>query len=584
MSTISAELQLKTSQFHAAFGRVDAELVSMRNRVDGLGSAFKGFAWIGGAALAGIAAAAVQLKSAFDLGGKLADLSANTGMAASDVLILRQAFVNAGLGADDLQGNIARLHKALTGTNEEGEATNAALQRLGLAAGQLDAMTAVQQIQRLQQAFATIEDPAMRTRTAMELFGKSGARMLALLGDSSALQLATEQVGSLGAIMDANAGKFDRMSDSINTLSGLKLEQLFAGIAAEAAGSADNMERITKLDFSSVGSGVFKAISSSLNPAYGFLKAVSTLRSKFLASRATPVANLVSANAETEDNFNQRMADPGDRAALLNDITRAADEARAKLAAVDKEWLGYGPKRIDAVKGELTGHINVLDAQAAALRAVGAAAEQSGAQQASAAQMSAEAFARLVEKQKVWARDREQLLGEAGRFWQDEEMAAAESPEARRKILTGRVGMDSVAAMDAEIARLHRSIATGINSNTGNEIASLKELMDTRRAVAAMDREEAGKAKEGRLAEIDKNVAEQRSKADDLLDLGRLPHLQAWADATRVIGLGGNASTNADAIARVQAERQREANATLRRIEDLLKRREKVAEGEMVFG
>lgn len=599
MSTISAELQLKTGQFHAAFSRVDASLVAMQKRVVGVESAFKGFAFLGGASVAALAVAAAKLKSSFDLGGKLADLSANTGMTASEVLILRQAFSNAGLGADDLQGNIARLQKALAGTNEEGEATNAALQRLGLAAGQLDGQTATQQIQRLQQAFAAISDPAERTRTAMELFGKSGARMLAVLGDSSALSLAGEQVGALGALMDANAGKFDRISDSLNTLAGLKMDQLFSGFAAELSGSADAMEDLSKTDLTGVGSAVARAAENTWNFLSGIngiinkvtgLEAVGKLFDKIGVKtwgdvfENAQVESLQKRNSSTETNFAGRMENPADRASLMNDIAKAADQARAKLAAVDKEFEGYDPERIAAVKNELSGHISVLDAQAAALRAVGAAAEQSGAQQVAAAQMSAEEFDKLVAKQKEWAKERETLLGGAGKFWKDEELAAAGTPEARRKILTDRVGIDSVGGMDAEIARLQKSIAGGFTSNPGNEIASLKELMDTRRAVADIDRSAAAKSRAGQLSGIDKAMQEKQSLADQLFDPRSLPALQTWASATRQIGLGGGAANNAEAIARVQAERQREGNRLLTEIRELLKKRETIAPGELVFG
>lgn len=61
------------------------------------------------------------------------------------------------------------------------------------------------------------------------------------------------------------------------------------------------------------------------------------------------------------------------------------------------------------------------------------------------------------------------------------------------------------------------------------------------------------------------------------------PQLSAWASSSRQSGLGGNAATNAEAIQRLQAERQREANGLLREIKDLLKRQPAIASGEMVF-
>lgn len=609
MSTISAELQLKTGAFHAAFSRVDASLVKMQRRVVGLESAFKGFAWMGGAALAGVAAVAVKLKSAFDLGGQLSDLSANTGMAASDVLVLRQAFANAGMGAGDLQGNIARLQKALAGTNEEGQSTNAALQRLGLAAGQIDGLNAAQQIKRLQQAFAAIPDPAERTRTAMELFGKSGAKMLALLGDSRALELAGEQVGALGALMDENAGKFDKISDAVTTLAGLKMDQLFSGFAAELAGSADGIEKLSTVDLTGVGEEIAMAAKNT----FEFGKSVTGLIQKLPGikgiqavmdkvgfrtwgdvAKDSQLSSLRKRNDAAETKFGERMADPLDRASLLNDVAAAADEARARLAAADKEWEGYGPERIAAVKKELSGHIGLLDTQAATLRALGAAAQASGEQQVEAAQKAAEAYEQLKKQHDGWKKDREKLAKDIPAFWKDQQIDDADGPAAKRKVLADRLGVKDVAGIDSEIKALQKSLAIGQTSNTGNEIARIKELMDARGKIAGWDREIAGEksknfesakkeARDNAAKAKEKDAADKQSRADQLLDPGGLPRLQVWASASRALGLGGGAADNAKDIARLHADRQREANGLLKEIRDALKNKPHSLGGELVF-
>lgn len=605
MSTISAELQLKTGKFAAAFTRVDAMFLRMQNRAVALYGGFKGISSAANLITGSVSAAAEQMKKIFDLGGEMSDVAANTGMAASEAMVLRQAFSNAGMGADGVQGSVARLQKALAGTNEEGQSTNAALQRLGLAAGQLDNLPAVEQIKRLQQAFAGINDPAERTRTAMELFGKSGAKMLALIGDSRALTLAGEQVGSLGALMDANAGKFDNLSDNLNTLMGLKVEQFFAGLAEQLVALDGPLEGLSKVDFTGVGS----QIASAAKNMWDFTSAVDTFIAKHSGAEAmlnllkkfgfqtwndvfqdAQVDSLRKTNAGAETGFASRMNDPMERTSLLKDISAAADDARAKLAAVDKEWDGYGPERIGAVKNELSIHIRMLDQQAEALRALGTAAEDAAKAEVAAAAASQERWEAAKKMWEGWVKDRAKIAEAAPKFWKDEELAAAEDPSAKRKILADRIGVSDVAAIDKEIAALQKSLEQGNYSGTGGEIARIQELMPARSQIAALDRQIAAdekgkkeKDKSNSLQDIDAQVREKRSVVDRLLDAGSLPPVQVWASASRQIGLGGNAATNTDDIQRLQAERQREANGLLAQIRDLLGKRQQIAPDEIVF-
>lgn len=608
---ISAELQLKTGAFVAGFQRVDGMMRGMQQRAIALEGAFRGFAWAGGAVFGAVAAFGAKMKGVFDLGGEVSDVAANTGMAASEVMLLRQAFANAGLGADGLGGNIARLQKALAGTNEEGQSTNAALQRLGLAAGKLDNLTAVEQIKQLQYAFAGIEDPAQRTATAMELFGKSGTKMLALLGDSNALTLAGEQVGALGALMDANAGKFDNLSDNLNTLAGLKMDQFFAGFAAQVVGAEDGVERLSKVDFTHVGGAIAEAAQKTWEWARGAqegwgklmgiewamkkLKALG-LRSWGDLMEDAQVDSLRSKNAGAELGFSKRMGDEGGQVLLLKDVEAAAELARKKLQDVNKEWEGYDPQRIEAVKSELGTHIQMLDMQAAALRGVATAMDE----QADSTKASQEAWQKLADTYKKWSEERVALAATVPKFYENEEMAAAETPEAKRKILTGRLGVDSVAAMDAEITALSKKLAPGGGtwSGTGKEMARLKELMSGRSQVAALDRgiaataESDKAARDGRdqaqverdRAGVDKEVAEKRRAVEELLDQGRLPTLQTLGDSSRKLGLGGFGASNAGDIQRLMADRQQTANGLLEQIRRLLEGRKEKVTSELVFG
>lgn len=498
MSKIEAEISLDTRQFTAAIQRVNSSIQRLGGIAIGGYTAIQAFQ--SGLQLAGVAAE--KLKGAFDLGGKLSDLSAQTGLAASQVLVLRQAFANAGLGGDQFEGAIARMQKALGGVNEEGKSTEAALARLGLTVGDLGGLSAEEQLRILIGAFAGLNDTSTRTRTAMDLFGRSGAKMLALFSDSGALELAAQQVGSLGALMDENAGKFDRISDSIGTLMGLKVDQFWAGVATGASDTADAMERLSKIDFVPFGKRVkflgesialaFVPGGNMVKDAAGFWKAVTDKKQPTAAPASTS---------------------PDQRA----DFAKAAAEADAQEKA-----------------------------------------------EAKAKEDKKESERLSKERMKL----REDATKDLSKWREDEEIAAAESPEKKRAILMARAGAGTTQALDARIAELGKLVALGNASTTEAEVADLQRLTGIRSQVGGIDRESAKKATQTAQDEIDAKGKD----AAKLLDPAQLPQMKVWADSARSVGLGGNAATNGQEIAKLQAERQREGNALLREIRDALKR------------
>lgn len=250
--SIRTRLELTCDQFLAGVRSVDRAISTIQRSVLGFTATFAGLA----AATAFVESQFGKVREALDLGGELADLSANTGQSIDDLVVLRQAFQNAGLGAEGVGTAVAMLQKALTGVNEAGEPTKAVFDQLGVSLQALRAMTATQQLMTLASAFAGLPDEAARSRAAMDLFGRSGRKMLALFADSKALENARVEVGELAGTMQKNAGKFDGVSDSLNTLH-LKLTQLYAGLGAGLLADGKNpLERLTHFDFTETGRAI----------------------------------------------------------------------------------------------------------------------------------------------------------------------------------------------------------------------------------------------------------------------------------------------------------------------------------------
>lgn len=233
---ISAALGLDISQFSAKIGEA-------KNKMSGLGAAGGGMTGLGtvfAAAAAGIAAAAaaagaaaVGMWNAMDAGGRMVDLQEQTGIGIETLLKLETAFVKIGMSAGDVGTVINKLQKSIAGAASEGGAALGSINELGLSIGDLTAMRPEAQLKAVGDAIAQIEDPAKKAQLAMELFGKSGGRLLPLLAAGGLDQVA-KQLGNQARLMAENAGVFDRVTDVLET-AGAKVQGFFVGMASAIA-------------------------------------------------------------------------------------------------------------------------------------------------------------------------------------------------------------------------------------------------------------------------------------------------------------------------------------------------------------
>ena len=224
-----------------------------------------GMAIIGGAALVAGGGLAFGVKKALDLGGAFNDLSARTGASAGNLMVMQQAFVNAGLSAEQVGPAINRMQKALTGANEDGGSTASMFERLGLNMAEMQALKPDQQFQKTAAAIANLTDPAERAFASMVLFGKSGGEMLALFNDPAAFGSAADQVGTQAKLMDRNAALFDDISDKL-ALAGLKVQGFFVGVADQVAPVLQPLlDWFSKQDLAAQGQNFGLAIATAIS-------------------------------------------------------------------------------------------------------------------------------------------------------------------------------------------------------------------------------------------------------------------------------------------------------------------------------
>ena len=212
-----------------------------------------------------ISTAVGAFNEAMDKGGELADFSEQTGIAVGKLVLLGRAFENNGMHAEDLGKVINKMQKFLEAAGEEGSASAEKLAKLGISVSQLKGMTPDEQFRALAQALAGIEDPGARAALAMEIFGKSGGKLLAFFNDfDGAMKQAQGEVGGFAAIMNKNAASFDYLGDGIKAI-GEKLMEFAAGALVNIQAPLKVfIDMIKNFDAAGFGQKITKDISGPL--------------------------------------------------------------------------------------------------------------------------------------------------------------------------------------------------------------------------------------------------------------------------------------------------------------------------------
>lgn len=193
------------------------------------------------------------LRDSLNLGGQLAELSDRTGIAVKDLVVLRQAFDDTGVGAENGVNSLMLMQRALAGMNDEGEPTNKMFKQLGLNMDDLKKLSTQDQLTTIGQKIRGLKDPAEQTAAAMAIFGRSGAAMKQFFADPAAIDTARRSLGSMPDILDKNARLFDEIGDAVGRVK-TKITGFWAGVlegmAPALKGISDSLDTI---DFAAMG-------------------------------------------------------------------------------------------------------------------------------------------------------------------------------------------------------------------------------------------------------------------------------------------------------------------------------------------
>src|SRR5690625_3583895 len=150
-----------------------------------LGDGMRRAARAGAAGLAAAGAAGIGMgvgiaagvKKVINLAADLDHLKTQTGVAVSDLMLLRQAMEDNGASAESARKALTRMQKQIVAAGDGLSTPVRAFERLGLSVDALREMQPGEQSRTIAAAIAATKDPAVRAATAMDIFGRAGAEM-----------------------------------------------------------------------------------------------------------------------------------------------------------------------------------------------------------------------------------------------------------------------------------------------------------------------------------------------------------------------------------------------------------------------
>lgn len=244
----------------------------------------------GGASIfAALSVAARHFSEAIQLGDDLVDLNAQTGVAIDKLMELQMAFDLNGMKADQVQPVLSKMQRLIAEAGSGSAEAAAKFSMMGISIAEIQGLNADEQLKKIGEAITEIQNPAQRSAMAMEIFGKSGAKLLSVFA-AGGMDEVRRVLGNQAELLLQNAGVFGKASDILG-LTGNKIRGFFVGMASEIVPPLMGLlQQAEKLDFSKIGAELGKEI----NMTFLFVKEIAI----FMKSIADMVVNAFTKAAE----------------------------------------------------------------------------------------------------------------------------------------------------------------------------------------------------------------------------------------------------------------------------------------------
>ena len=183
------------------------------------------------------------------MGDDMAKMSARTGLAVEALSELRYAHERSGAGAEDLEKGLRTMNRTIIEAARGSASARQNLNRLGLTIADLNGLSPDQQFELIADRLSRIRNPANRATIAMEVFGRSGARLLPMLSaGADGIQELRQEANRLGLTMSTeDAQAAEALTDAWTNLTASVKRVAFMVGAALAPTLKDIADWITRV-------------------------------------------------------------------------------------------------------------------------------------------------------------------------------------------------------------------------------------------------------------------------------------------------------------------------------------------------
>jgi hypothetical protein len=271
MADVTSTFAAKDVGFTSTVNRMQRSLAGFQNGISGFAVKAAGLV----TAFVGVQQSLAAFRSGLDTAGRLNDLSKTTGEAAGNLAMLERAFQNNGMAAEQVGVSLAKMSEFIVNLRSGSESASNAASAMGISLADLAGKSPVQQMQALMQAIAGINDPALRTATAVDVFGRSGRAVVPLASQfASEMSNARAELGSLVPILNESGASLDELGDKLTNSVGNKFQELTIGFAAGITGANDFVTALSRIDAAGFGKGIGDSLRVAFDAPLETAKAI----------------------------------------------------------------------------------------------------------------------------------------------------------------------------------------------------------------------------------------------------------------------------------------------------------------------
>lgn len=173
---------------------------------------------LGGMAVLGPLAGTAKVFA--DMGSELTDMSQRTGVSVEALSELGYAAEMSGADMATLEGGLRKMQKTIAEAASGSQSAQEALGALGITINDLKNLAPDEQFALIAARLAEVQNPTQRAAAAMEVFGKSGTKLLPMMaGGARGLEEMRQKARDLGLVMSSeDAAAADDFGDALDSL------------------------------------------------------------------------------------------------------------------------------------------------------------------------------------------------------------------------------------------------------------------------------------------------------------------------------------------------------------------------------